>query len=70
MLPHDSTDPKQILEIEILSCFLKVFGYKKPQLVGLNSSKADMKILMQLSIAKGVQAEKFSKSPEKTMVGI
>ena len=45
-LPHDATDPKQTSEIKILSCFLKAVGYIKPQLVGFNSDKADLKILV------------------------
>ena len=40
-----------------------------PQLVGFNSSKADMKTLVQRAIAKGVQAEKFAKRPEKPWLG-
>ena len=69
MPPHDATDPKQTSEIEILSCFLKAVGDKKPQLVGFNSAKADLKILVQRAVAKGVQAEKFAKRPEKPWLG-
>ena len=47
-LPHDAADPKQTTEYEILSCFLKAVGQKRPQLVGFNSAKADLKILLQL----------------------
>ena len=61
-LPHDVTHPKQISEIKIQSCFLKAVGDKKPQLVGFNSSKADMKILVQRAKTKGVQAEKICKT--------
>jgi predicted PolB exonuclease-like 3'-5' exonuclease len=68
-LPHDATDPKQTSEMEILSCFLKAVGDKKPQLVGFNSAKADLKILVQRAVAKGVQAEKFAKRPEKPWLG-
>ena len=68
-LPHDATDPKQTSEMEILSCFLKAVGDKKPQLVGFNSAKADLKILVQRAVAKGVQAEKFAKLPEKPWLG-
>ena len=68
-LPHDATDPKQTSEMEILSCFLKAVGDKKPQLVGFNSAKADLKILVQRAVAKGIQAEKFAKRPEKPLLG-
>ena len=68
-LPHDVTDPKQTSESEILSCFLKAVGDKKPQLVGFNSAKADLKILVQRAVAKGIQAEKFAKRPEKPWLG-
>jgi predicted PolB exonuclease-like 3'-5' exonuclease len=68
-LPHDAADPKQTTEYEILSRFLKAVGQKRPQLVGFNSAKADLKILLQRAVAKGVQAAKFAKRPEKPWLG-
>ncbi|MDP6654728.1 MAG: 3'-5' exonuclease, partial [SAR324 cluster bacterium] len=68
-LPHDSADPKQNAEAEILSRFLKAVGEIKPQLVGFNSAKADLKILVQRAVAKGVQAAKFAKRPDKPWDG-
>ena len=68
-LPHDSADPKQVAEAEILSRFLKAVGEIKPQLVGFNSAKADLKILVQRAVAKGVQAAKYAKRPDKPWDG-
>ena len=68
-LPHNSADPKQNAEVEILLRFLKAVGEIKPQLVGFNSSKADLKIIVQRAVAKGVQATKFTKRPDKPWEG-
>ena len=68
-LPHDSADPKQNGEAEILSRFLKAVGEIKPQLVGFNSAKSDLKILVQRAVAKGMQASKFAKRPDKPWEG-
>ena len=65
-LSHDATRPKQISEIETLSCFLKAVSGKKSQLVGFHSSKADIKILLQRAVARGFESEKFVNRPVKT----
>ena len=64
-LPHNVDDPKQTAEAEIISRFLNAVGDKKPQLVGFNSAKADLKILVQRATANSVQAAKFAKRPNK-----
>ena len=68
-LPHDITDPQQTTEAAILSRFLKAVGEKKPQLVGFNSAKADLKVLLQRAVANGIQAAKFAKRPNKPWEG-
>ncbi|MBC8259572.1 MAG: 3'-5' exonuclease [SAR324 cluster bacterium] len=68
-LPHDAADSEQAVEFEILSRFLNAVGEKRPQLVGYNSAKADMKILLQRAVANGVQAAKFAKRPNKPWEG-
>jgi len=68
-LPHDAADPEHTSEAEILSRFLNAVGEKKPQLVGFNSSKADLKILLQRAVARGIQAAKFAKRPNKPWEG-
>ena len=68
-LPHDITDPQQTTEAAILSRFLNAVGEKKPQLVGFNSAKADLKVLLQRAVANGIQAAKFAKRPNKPWEG-
>jgi predicted PolB exonuclease-like 3'-5' exonuclease len=69
-LPHDVTDTAQTDEAAILSRFLNAVGDKKPQLVGFNSQRADLKILVQRALANGVQASKFAERPNKPWEGI
>jgi len=69
-LPHDVTDSAQTNEAAILSRFLNAVGDKKPQLVGFNSQRADLKILVQRAVASGVQAATFAERPNKPWEGI
>ena len=69
-LPHDVTDSAQTDEAAMLSRFLNAVGDKKPQLVGFNSLRADLKILVQRAVANGVQASKFAERPNKPWEGI
>ncbi|HBL55959.1 MAG TPA: hypothetical protein DDZ36_08800, partial [Deltaproteobacteria bacterium] len=62
-------DPQQTTEAAILSRFLNAVGEKKPQLVGFNSAKADLKVLLQRAVANGIQAAKFAKRPNKPWEG-
>ena len=64
-LPHNVDDHKQTAEAEIVSRFLNAVGDKRPQLVGFNSTNADLKILVQRATANSVQAAKFVKPPNK-----
>ena len=68
-LPHEIADPQQTTEAAILSRFLNAVGEKKPQLVGFNSAKADLKVLLQRAVANGIQAAKFAKRPNKPWEG-
>ncbi len=68
-LPHDLEDKEQTNESEILSRFLEAIGDRQPQLVGFNSAKADLKIMVQRAVANGIQAEKFTKRPNKPWEG-
>ncbi len=69
-LPHHPDDPKECAEAEIISKFLNAIGDKKPQLVGFNSQRSDLKILIQRAVAKGVRAPKFARRPEKPWEGV
>jgi len=69
-LPRDSTDIDQCRESHIIDTFLNAIGKNKPQLVGYNSSRSDLKILIQRGIAKGVQAPGFCHRPDKPWEGV
>ncbi|MCP4754075.1 MAG: 3'-5' exonuclease [Proteobacteria bacterium] len=69
-LPRDSEDPEQIKESHILETFLQAIGTHKPQLVGYNSQKSDIKILIQRGVANGIQAQGFSHRPAKPWEGV
>ena len=68
-LPHDVTDPEQVKESEILQRFLQAVGQHHPQLVGFNSQRADLKILVQRAVAQGLQASDFARRPNKPWEG-
>jgi len=52
-------------ESAILSLFLNTIGKLSPQLVGFNSHSADLKIMIQRAITRGITAPAFCKRPEK-----
>jgi len=57
-------------EYEIISRFLEGVGKIKPQLVGFNSTNADMAILLQRGLACGVTAPAFCNRPNKPWEGL
>jgi 3'-5' exonuclease len=69
-LPRDVTDPAQAAERSILSTFLDAVGRFRPQLVGFNSSDADLKILIQRALVNRIAAADFNNRPEKPWLGI
>jgi len=69
-LPRDPGDPEQCSESYIVGTFLEAVGAGQPQLVGFNSQKADLKILLQRGLASGIQAEGFCRRPEKPWEGV
>jgi 3'-5' exonuclease len=69
-LPRDASDPEQASERHILSTFLNAVGEYTPQLVGFNSSDADLKILIQRALTNRIQAVKFNSRPNKPWEGI
>jgi predicted PolB exonuclease-like 3'-5' exonuclease len=68
-LPHDVNDPAQTAEAEVLKRFLEAVGNNKPQLVGFNSKRADLKILVQRAVAQGLHLPEFCQRPEKRYSG-
>ena len=69
-LPTDPTSLEKSTEKVILTSFLKSVGRRKPQLVGYNSSQADVPIIIQRSIVNGLQGFGFSDRPGKPWEGV
>ncbi|MGA1598450.1 MAG: hypothetical protein ACO4AU_05310 [bacterium] len=69
-LPHDVEDPEQTDEAAMLTRFLGALGEHRPQLVGFNSQRADLKILTQRAVACGIQASGFAQRPNKPWEGV
>jgi len=57
-------------EKSILQGFFDSVGGKKPQLVGYNSSQADVPILIQRAIVNGLSCPDFAKRPDKPWEGV
>lgn len=68
-LPKDVSDPGASSERAILSAFLDAIGRFKPQLVGFNSSDADLKILIQRALVNRISARDFNDRPDKPWLG-
>lgn len=69
-LPRNADDQEEGDERRMLSRFLDALGNRCPQLVGYNSSNADLRILIQRAIANGVSAENFCRRPDKPWEGV
>ncbi len=69
-LPKDPGSEKESEEYVILDLFLGTIGKHRPQLVGYNSHRSDLKILIQRAAINSVQAADFSRRPEKPWEGI
>lgn len=69
-LPSIPTSKADTSEANILSTFLSTLGKHKPQIVGYNSVSADLRILVQRGVAKGLDAGSFASRPEKPWEGV
>jgi predicted PolB exonuclease-like 3'-5' exonuclease len=69
-LPTDPLDNQKSGEKVLLTSFLKYVGRRKPQLVGYNSSQADVPIIIQRSIVHGLPGFGFSDRPAKPWEGV
>lgn len=69
-LPRDTSDPAQQPEEHVVGTFLQALGKHHPQLVGFNSHGADLKILVQRAVVKGISAPGFCRRPEKPWEGV
>ena len=69
-LPADTNDSSKVEEKAILTAFMKSVGRRKPQLVGYNSSQADVPIIVQRAIVNGLPGFGFSERPDKPWLGV
>lgn len=69
-LPLKLDQPWMEQEKAILQGFFESVGSKKPQLVGYNSSQADVPILVQRGIANGLSCPGFARRPDKPWEGV
>jgi len=69
-LPTDPTNPELTSEKNIIETFLQTLGKRQAQLIGFNSSSADLKILIQRGVAHGIEASQFCSRPDKPWQGI
>ena len=69
-LPTDPKDPQKSEEKVLLTSFMKSVGRRKPQLVGYNSSQADVPIIIQRAIVHGLPGFGFSDRPSKPWEGV
>lgn len=59
----------QLGERQIIERFLSALGRKRPQLVGFNSSNADVPILIQRALVHGLHQPAFFSRPDKPWEG-
>lgn len=69
-LPTDAANPSLTSESNIIKTFLQNLAKRQAQLIGFNSLSADLKILIQRGVAKGIEAAQFCKRPNKPWEGI
>jgi len=69
-LPLHLDAPWDQQEKSILHGFFEAVGSKKPQLVGYNSSEADVPILVQRGIINGLSCPGFAQRPDKPWEGV
>jgi len=68
-IPADAKDVDKTKEAKILEGFFKAVGRNQPQLVGYNTTNADLPILIQRAIVQGISSSGFAKRPEKPWEG-
>ena len=69
-LPRDPGVFDAAGEAKMLKQFLDAVGQRCPQLVGYNSSEADLRILVQRAVVNGISAESFCRRPDKPWEGV
>ncbi|MBF0382123.1 MAG: 3'-5' exonuclease [Magnetococcales bacterium] len=70
LLSLPRTAEEDIAEPEIIKTFLGALGDRQPQLVGYNSLAADIRIMVQRGITRGITAPSFARRPNKPWEGV
>lgn len=68
-LPGNPTDPEQQKECNILRGMNRSLSEKKPQLVGFNSARSDLPIIINRSVIHGLNSFGWAKRPDKPWEG-
>lgn len=69
-LPRNTDSSEYEDEGGMLKRFLDAVGQRCPQLVGFNSSNADLKILIQRAVVNGLSSEAFCRPPVQSSEGV
>ena len=68
-IPQIGGSPEEGDERRIVGAFLEGVGKHKPQVVGYNSVRADLKILVQRAVINGLSIPEFARRPDKPWEG-
>jgi hypothetical protein len=69
-LPRDPDDHEQVGERAVVGTFLDALSSRLPQIVGFNSLRSDVPILLQRGLIHGLSAPGFCRRPDKPWEGI
>ena len=69
-IPSRADDPRATAEPNILKAFLRSTADKRPQLVGFNSARSDLPIILNRSIVHGLSSYGWAMRPEKPWEGV
>lgn len=69
-IPSRADDPRATAEPSILKAFLRSTADKRPQLVGFNSARSDLPIILNRSIVHGLSSQGWAMRPDKPWEGI
>lgn len=67
---EEASNTAKWTEAYLLEMFFKAVGPKKPQLVGYNTTNADLPILIQRAVVNGLSGYGFANRPDKPWEGV
>ena len=68
-IPQIGASPQEGGERRIIATFLEGVGRHKPQVVGYNSARVDLKVLVQRAVVNGLSIPGFARRPDKPWEG-